>query len=106
MTAFRSTCHSQGIGVAPIAEDGKPVDGFWNDVREDEMWNEDSDCAQAGQAIGAITDVPPAAALVKSMMEELVVALQMMGKMGEQVPSGAKFTIEVPADAPLTLANL
>ena len=28
---------------------------------------------------GAINDVPPAAARVKSMMEELVVALQMLG---------------------------
>jgi hypothetical protein len=28
---------------------------------------------------GAINEVPPAAALVKSMMEELVAALQMMG---------------------------
>jgi hypothetical protein len=28
---------------------------------------------------GAIHDIPPAAALVKSMMEELVAALQMMG---------------------------
>ena len=104
--------------------------------------NEDTDVAQAGQAIGAINDVPPAAALVgktrllrhlcikmvilprqardkhrenskkdaflqvKSMMEELVAALQLMGKIGSQVPSGAKFEIEVPADAPLTLANL
>ena len=32
---------------------------------------------------GAINEVPPAAALVKSMMEELVSALQMMGKQRE-----------------------
>ena len=72
--------HSQGIGTAPHAADGKPVDGFWNDVREDTMWNPDSDVSQAGQAIGAINDVPPAAFLVKTMMEELVATLQGMGK--------------------------
>ena len=149
--------HSQGIGTAPHAADGKPVDGFWNDVREDTMWNPDSDVSQAGQAIGAINDVPPAAFLVKTMMEELVATLQGMGKVrslphtesnalslslplpfvlvlvkrlplslrwflssslsdnltlvhsvqvGSQVPDGAKFDIEVPADQPLTLANL
>jgi hypothetical protein len=32
--------HNQGIGVAPDSPDGKPRDGFWNDVREDEMWSE------------------------------------------------------------------
>ena len=158
--------HGQGIGTAPHAADGKPVDGFWNDVREDTMWNPDSDVSQAGQAIGAINDVPPAAFLVKTMMEELVATLQGMGKVrslpptqrenqlnpkprhtystpcvlvlasvlvkrlplslrwflssslsdkltlvhsvqvGSQVPDGAKFDIEVPADQPLTLANL
>ena len=72
--------HGQGIGTAPHAADGKPVDGFWNDVREDTMWNPDSDVSQAGQAIGAINDVPPAAFLVKTMMEELVATLQGMGK--------------------------
>ena len=38
--------HGQGIGTAPHAADGKPVDGFWNDVREDTMWNPDSDVSQ------------------------------------------------------------
>jgi NAD(P)H-dependent flavin oxidoreductase YrpB (nitropropane dioxygenase family) len=61
--------HQQGIGK-------RPEEGFWNDVRDDPRWNDDTDCAQAGQAVGAITSVPPAAMLVKSMMEELVSALQ------------------------------
>ena len=78
--------HGQGIGTAPHAADGKPVDGFWNDVREDTMWNPDSDVSQAGQAIGAINDVPPAAFLVKTMMEELVATLQGMGKVRSLPP--------------------
>jgi hypothetical protein len=32
--------------------------------------------------------------------------LTISGKMGAQVPEGAKFNIEVPPDEPLTLANL
>ena len=37
---------------------------IWNDVREDELWDEDVDCAQAGQVIGAIDEIVPAATLV------------------------------------------
>jgi len=89
--------HGQGIGT-------RPEPGFWNDVREDNLWNEDVDCAQAGQAIGAINEVPPAAALVKSMMEELVTTLQSMGKMGNQVAK-PEFNIDVPAAKTLTLSD-
>ena len=71
------------------------------------MWNEDSDCAQAGQAIGGITSIPPAAALVKSMMEELASCLQSLGRMGSQVPNNPKFDVgKIPDVKPLTLSNL
>ena len=36
----------------------------------------------------------------------IVNGLTISGKMGAQVPEGTKFDIEVPADEPLTLANL
>ena len=92
--------HGQGIGK-------RPEEGFWNDVRDDEMWNEDSDCAQVGQAIGGITSIPPAAALVKSMMEELASCLQSLGRMGSQVPNNPKFDVgKIPDVKPLTLSNL
>eukprot|EP00935_MAST-01C_sp_MAST-1C-sp1_P001829 g1829.t1 len=87
--------HDQGIGT-------RPEPGFWNDVRDDDKWNTDIDCAQAGQAIGAINSVPPAAALVKSMMEELVETLQSMGKLGNQVASPS-FDIAVPDQKALTV---
>ena len=97
--------HSQGIGTAPHAADGKPVDGFWNDVREDTMWNPDSDVSQAGQAIGAINDVPPAAFLVKTMMEELVATLQGMGKVRSlpHTESNA-LSLSLPLPLPLSLS--
>jgi NAD(P)H-dependent flavin oxidoreductase YrpB (nitropropane dioxygenase family) len=91
--------HAQGIGK-------RPEQGYWNDVREDKAWQEDIDCAQAGQAIGAIHSIPSAAALVKSMMEELVAALQTLGKLGGQVPPSPNFKIAVPPIAPLTLSRL
>ena len=91
--------HAQGIGK-------RPEKGYWNDVREDKLWQDDIDCAQAGQAVGAIHSIPPAAALMKSMMEELVVALQLLGKLGSQVPLNSSFKIAVPPVAPLTLSHL
>ena len=71
------------------------------------MWNEDVDCAQAGQAVGGINSVLPAAALVKSMMEELATCLQKLGKFGNQVPDNPKFDVgEIPDAIPLTLSSL
>ena len=92
--------HGQGIGK-------RPEPGFWNDVRDDKMWNEDVDCAQAGQAVGGINSVLPAAALVKSMMEELATCLQKLGKFGNQVPDNPKFDVgKIPDAIPLTLSSL
>ena len=57
-----------GIGTRPEV-------GVWNDIREDDEWDEDRDVAQAGQAVGAINSIVPAAYLVKTMMDELVSGL-------------------------------
>jgi hypothetical protein len=39
-------------------------------------------------------------------IDDIATGLTISGKVGSQVPEGAKFNIEVPADEPLTLANL
>ena len=91
--------HPQGIGK-------RPKEGYWNDIRDDEMWDDDTDVAQAGQAIGGIHDVPSAAALVKSMMDELVATLQSLGRIGGQVPNNPSFDVgKIPDVKPLTLQS-
>ena len=52
--------------------------------------NDDIDCAQAGQVVGAIDSVIPAATLVADMMDMLVEVTQRLGRIGGQVPAGAK----------------
>ena len=71
---------SQGIGT-------NLNEGEWNDVREDEMWNDDSDVAQAGQAIGGIHSVMSAKLLTKMMMEEFINVLKRLSGMAEHAPS-------------------
>jgi hypothetical protein len=45
--------------------------------------------AQAGQAIGAIESIVPAAQLVKEMMEQFVEVVHGLGSLGGQVNEGA-----------------
>ena len=71
--------HAQGIGT-------NPKEGEWNDVRDDAQWDDDVDCAQAGQAIGGITSVVSAGSLVKSMMEELIQVFQKFGGFANRSP--------------------
>jgi hypothetical protein len=63
-----------------------PEPGVWNDIREDEHWDDDTDASMAGQAVGGINSAAPAAYLVKTMMDELVSGLQSLGRLGAQVP--------------------
>jgi len=61
--------------------------GFWNDVREKYKDWRDVDLTQAGQCIGGIREVKPAAAVVADVMADLITSLQKMGTVGNQVPS-------------------
>jgi NAD(P)H-dependent flavin oxidoreductase YrpB (nitropropane dioxygenase family) len=54
-----------------------PIDGHWNDVRNKyDDWDSDFDLTQAGQCVGAIDHVAPAADIVQEMMLSLVETLQ------------------------------
>jgi len=82
-------------------------EGEWNDIREDLEWNVDRDQSQAGQAVGAIESVVPAALLVKEMMQELVKAMHILGRIGSQFAADAKFEdIIVPNTGTFTLENI
>jgi len=66
-------------------------DGYWNDVRKGypaagSPWK-DVDLAQAGQAVGALSEVKPAAEIVKELLGGLIETLQQMGKVGGQAQS-------------------
>uniref|UniRef100_A0A7S1WGJ3 Nitronate monooxygenase domain-containing protein n=1 Tax=Alexandrium catenella TaxID=2925 RepID=A0A7S1WGJ3_ALECA len=67
----------------PAAKKG----GFWNDVREKFKDWRDIDLTQAGQCVGGIHEVKPAAAIVEDVMAGLIASLQKMGQIGGQVPS-------------------
>mmetsp|Transcript_2409 Transcript_2409/g.5583 ORF Transcript_2409/g.5583 Transcript_2409/m.5583 type:complete len:385 (+) Transcript_2409:48-1202(+) len=61
--------------------------GFWNDVREKYKDWRDIDLVQAGQTIGGINEVKPAAEIVKESMALLISTLLQMGTIGQQLPS-------------------
>ena len=49
-------------------------------------FNPDIDVTQAGQAIGAIDEIKPAAELVVEIMGSLIKTLHTLGNVGAQVP--------------------
>lgn len=61
-------------------------DGMWNDVRDVKTWTP-VDNNIAGQCIGGIGDIKPAAEIVEDMISSLVTTLQQMGQVGSQWPS-------------------
>eukprot|EP00747_Dinoflagellata_sp_TGD_P220419 gnl/TRDRNA2_/TRDRNA2_92414_c0_seq1.p1 gnl/TRDRNA2_/TRDRNA2_92414_c0~~gnl/TRDRNA2_/TRDRNA2_92414_c0_seq1.p1 ORF type:complete len:398 (-),score=68.38 gnl/TRDRNA2_/TRDRNA2_92414_c0_seq1:83-1225(-) len=71
----------KGIFMGPGAKDG-----FWNDVRSVNTWTE-VDHNIAGQCVGGIHEIKPAAAIVEDMITSLVTTLQQIGQSGSQWPS-------------------
>lgn len=65
-----------------------PKNGYWNDIREDDRpWNEETDVAQAGQAVGGITEIKPAAVITTELMETLLFTLRNLKKLVAQAES-------------------
>merc|ERR1712039_389761 len=71
----------KGFFMGPGAKDG-----LWNDARGVQGWAEVNHNI-AGQCIGGINDIKPAAQIVNDMIATLITSLQQMGKLGSQVPS-------------------
>lgn len=48
-------------------------EGYWNDIREySKPWHRETDVAQAGQAVGGIKEIKPAAVITQELMEGLI----------------------------------